>query len=204
MNYKIKMKTYILIALCLLCLSVSADGQETGEKDPNAIQLPSDSTAAPIQRGILTTFKTVFQGKPGRAAFYGLIIPGGGQLYNRKYWKAPIVWAADGAAIYWYIYSRNLYKGFRSAYSARFDDSTVSYKGISSLEGLRQFRNQFQLESERAAITVIILHLFSIIEAFTDRHLRNFDVDENLSIELKPEHIPNLGSSSAISFQYTF
>ena len=45
------------------------------------------------------TFKEVFSGKPGRAALYSLIVPGGGQIYNKKWWKLPITYSIEGGAV---------------------------------------------------------------------------------------------------------
>jgi len=43
---------------------------------------------------------SIFYGQPGKAALYSAIIPGGGQIYNKRYWKAPIIWGLEGYAIY--------------------------------------------------------------------------------------------------------
>lgn len=176
----------------------------TNGGDSNEIVIPSDSTSAPIKRGTLKTLKLIFEGKPGKAAMYSLLIPGGGQIYNRKYWKAPIVWAADGVAIYLFIDNRREYRYFRDAYTAKLAGRDVTYRGISNAESLLAFRNDFQLQSERAGIAIVVLHLVSMIEAFTDQHLKNFDIDENLSIDIRNIQLPLGDQAAGLSLIYKF
>ena len=192
---------FILSLTLLLSAALSAQFDEDPESIPDR---PQDTIPAKLERGVLQTFKLIFEGKPGKAAFYSLVIPGGGQLYNKRYWKAPIVWAADGAAITWFVYNRREYKNFEEALGRKLAGEDISYRGISDSNGLRAYRNQFQLTTERAGIIVVALHLVSVIEAFTDRHLMNFDVDEDLSFQLKIENIQYSGEIAGIGMHYSF
>jgi hypothetical protein len=197
------MKFFFTILLGILIKSACyAQTEDFG--DPQEFRIPADSTAAPTQNGTLETFKTIFEGKPGKAVTYGLIIPAGGQLYNKRYWKAPLVWAADATAIYYFVRNRSLWLGFQEALEIKIEDPTYVYLGISSEESIRQFRNQFQLDTERAGIAIIIIHLASVIEAFTDRHLMEFDTTEDLSIGIQPQIYPFYGSSASIGVTYKF
>ena len=56
---------------------------------------------------------------PAKAAFYSAILPGLGQIYNKKYWKAPIVWGAMGTSIYFYLDNNNEYDRYRTAFKQR-------------------------------------------------------------------------------------
>ncbi|MDG2074033.1 MAG: DUF5683 domain-containing protein, partial [Polaribacter sp.] len=56
---------------------------------------------------------------PSKAAFYSAIFPGGGQIYNKKFWKAPIVWGAMGTSIYLYLDNNNEYDRYRTAFKMR-------------------------------------------------------------------------------------
>lgn len=168
------------------------------------IERPQDTIPAKLERGLLQTFKVIFSGEPGKVAAYGLLIPAGGQIYNKRYWKVPIVLAADAGAVYWYVYNRTLCQRYQRAYELFLSGDIQSYRGISSKESLRLLRNQYQLDSERAGITVIVIHLVSMIEAFTDAHLMNFDISEDLSFHVKNFNMPTYGQVSGIGLSYTF
>lgn len=173
-------------------------------EDPQEFRIPTDSTAAPTQNGTLKTIKTIFDGNPGKALAYGLLIPSGGQFYNKRYWKVPLVLAADVTTISIFINNRRLWLEFREALEIKIEDPTFVYRGIESAESIRQLRNQFQLDTERAGIAVIVVHLVSAIEAFTDRHLMEFDTTEDLSLQIQPQNYPLLGSSASIGVVYSF
>ena len=193
-----------LVILCGLFMIGTIYGQETDFDDPQEFRIPSDSTSAPTKNGTLETFKTIFDGKPGKAVTYGLLIPAGGQLYNKRYWKAPLVWAGDATAIYFFVTNRQLYLDFQEALEIKIEDPSYSFLGISSEESIRQFRNQFRLDMERAGIAIVIVHLGSVIEAFTDRHLMEFDTSEDLSFTITPQIYPIIGSSASLKMVYKF
>ena len=199
------MKTIsIVLSFIFFCTYTLLAQEDTDFQNPDQLEIPTDSTSAPIERGTLKTLKTIFQGKPGKAALYGLVIPGGGQIYNKRYWKAPIVWAADGVAIWYFLQNRSFWIGFKDAYALSFTDSNASFQGISGKSNLREFRNQFQLDTERAGIAIIVIHFISVLEAFTDSHLMDFDISEDLSFQMKTETIPLYGAQSSLGVHYTF
>jgi hypothetical protein len=58
---------------------------------------------------------------PSKAAFYSAVLPGLGQIYNKKYWKVPLVYGALGTTIYFYISNNNKYHAYRDAYKRRLE-----------------------------------------------------------------------------------
>lgn len=125
-------------------------------------------------------FFKLFTGKPGRAALYSLIIPGGGQFYNRDYWKVPIVWGAEGAAIYFIFENTSQYKDFRDAYAQMLDGTLEEFMGLSNPSDVRLVRDSYRKDMEVSWVVFVALHLLNVFEAFIDRHLMNFNVNENL------------------------
>lgn len=194
---------YRFLVLCISLMTCLSSHGQFDTSNPTDL-VPSDTISAPTKRGTLETLKVVFEGKPGKAATYGILIPSGGQFYNKRYWKVPIVLAADAAAVYWYIDSRSEYRNFKEALSIALTGESVSYRGISTVQRLRFYRDDFQLQSERAGITIVVLHLVSMIEAFTDRHLMEFDIDEDLSFHLEQQAIPIAGSYTSLGLKYQF
>lgn len=123
---------------------------------------------------------------PAKAAFYSAIFPGLGQIYNKSYWKVPIVWGAVGFPLYMYIQNEKQYQRYRSAYKRRLDgftdDEFYSNPRVSD-EGLRRAQQLYQRNKEISLLVTIGLYALNIIEANVDAHLKQYNVDENLSIQ---------------------
>ncbi len=121
------------------------------------------------------SFFSLFKGKPGRAAFYSLVIPGGGQAYNRKYWKIPIAIGIDVSLAYVLIYNTNQYNIAQDLYlTAVSDKDPLASRYKLQRDGARKDR-------EYSYIYLIIGHLSTVIDAFVDQHLLDFDVSDDLT-----------------------
>lgn len=143
-----------------------------------------DSSLAEVEKAP-GTLKIMFSGKPGRALAYSLIIPGGGQIYNKRYWKAPIVWGGVGLFIY-YIdrYSRQE-KSFIEEIDRRVIGQTQDY-GAYSVDALRNFRDITNVNKQYSYLGLGAVYLLGAIEAFVDRHLMEFDVNSDLTLQIRP------------------
>lgn len=132
--------------------------------------------------------------KPSKAAFYSAIFPGMGQIYNKKYWKAPIVWGALAFPTYYYQINNSDFKRFRNAYRLRkagLQDEFTDEFGTTSVSTETLERAQEQLKENRdfSLLSGVILYVLQIVEASVNAHLLQFNTDDNLS--LKPTFIPN-------------
>jgi hypothetical protein len=127
----------------------------------------------------------IFYGKPGRAAFYGLVIPGGGQIYNKKWWKLPLVYAVEGGTIYWIIESTTNYNELQRVYLNNLNDpdNLMDIGGVTDVNILLSNRNKWRKQKEYSWIFFLGGHLITIFEAFIDRHLMEFDVSDDLTFE---------------------
>ncbi len=156
---------------------------------------------------------------PSKAAFYSAVLPGLGQIYNRRYWKLPIVYGAIGTGVYAYIYNDDLYNRFRDAFKRRragFTDDEfydVNNSGISpgnpdlSDQALQDAQERYQRDRDLALLITIALYALNIIDANVDAHLRQFNVDDNLTFDLQPyleyhpiTSDPNYGVSLTFKF----
>lgn len=147
---------------------------------------------------------------PSKAAFYSAIFPGMGQIYNKKYWKAPIVWGSLAIPVYYYQTNNSQYKRYRNAYRLRkagleeeFTANGVSSVSIATLETAQE---QLRENRDMSLLSGIILYVLQIVEASVNAHLLQFNTDDNLS--LKPTFIadpilfeaPKVG----LTLKYTF
>lgn len=148
------------------------------------------------------SFLDIFTGKPGKAAFYSLIIPGGGQFYNKRYWKVPLIVGGEAAAFWWLIRNSNLYSQWQTAYVQLLDEEIDSYNGVSDPIRAKLIRDGYLKQKEYGYIIVILAHLFNVFEAFIDRHLIDFDVSDDLSFV--PKIGPSIGNATPPGISFTW
>lgn len=185
---------------------------------------PADSLGADLrQKGIsieeVRKMENINPLAPSKAAFYSAVLPGLGQIYNRRYWKVPIVWAAIGTGVYAYIYNDTEYDRFRGAFKRRragfIDDEfyDINNSGIVpgepdlSDEALQDAQERFQRDRDLALVVTIALYALNIVDANVDAHLKQFNVDENLGLDIRPyldyhpvTSDPNYGLALTVKF----
>lgn len=178
-----------------------------GQKDSTAIKLKDVKL-----NGKLGSAEGVYDPlRPSKAAFYSAIFPGMGQIYNKKYWKAPFVWGALAIPTYYYQINNSDYKRYRNAYRLRkagLQDEFTDEFGTSSvsLETLETAQEQLKENRDFSLLSGVILYVLQIVEASVNAHLLQFNTDDNLS--LKPTFIPNQMKFDAptvgLKIKYTF
>ncbi|MEM6765244.1 MAG: DUF5683 domain-containing protein [Bacteroidota bacterium] len=142
------------------------------------------------------------------------IFPGWGQIYNKGYWKVPLVYGAYigmGAVI---VYNNDQYNRFRTAYLARVDDDPdtedTEFPDTISTQGLRDARDRARRGRDYAIILSVGVHVLQIIEAYVDANLKDFNTDNDLAFFSRPavsNPLPSAFSSNfqpGISFGITF
>ncbi|MBS1917133.1 MAG: hypothetical protein JST87_12720 [Bacteroidetes bacterium] len=148
---------------------------------------------------------------PGRASLYSAVFPGLGQIYNKKYWKVPIVWAAVGIPTYTFFDNRNWFNKTRYALAVFANGSwnnTDSFSRIdsklkpafydqygnlnpSSYTGtsLQNYRDYFRKNEDYSVLFFLLFYALNIVDATVDAHLKEFNVNSDLSISIKPDII---------------
>lgn len=148
---------------------------------------------------------------PSKAAFYSAIFPGMGQIYNKKYWKAPIVWGALAVPTYFYLDNNREYKRFRTAFKLRkagLQDEFTLDNGteIASLETLERAQEQLRQNRDLSILSGIIIYILQIVEASVNAHLLQFNTDDMLT--LRPVIIQDQfrieSPSVGLTLRYTF
>ena len=125
---------------------------------------------------------------PSKAAFYSALFPGGGQIYNKKYWKAPIVWGIMGTTTYLYIDNNNLYKRYRKAFKLRragLQDEFTLDNGTTLISeaGLTNAQRVLRKNRDLSLFSTVIVYALQIIEASVNAHLLQFNTTDNLTFE---------------------
>ena len=207
------MNKNVFIVVFSLLFAITGAAQEETPKDQerDSVQQNLRDGGVVFEDQQLKKLKPINPLAPSKAAFYSAFLPGLGQIYNKRYWKVPIVYAALGTGIGVYINRNNAYNEFRDAFKSRqagFETDRFIALGIdnSRLEDLQEAR---QNDRDLALVVTIILYALNIVDANVDAHLKQFNVDDTLSmnieyspyIELNPvTSNPNYGMALVIKF----
>ncbi len=143
---------------------------------------------------------------PQRALWLALVIPGVGQIYNRKYWKLPLVYGGFMGCIYAMSWNNMMYKDYAQAYLDITDDdpNTASYNKFLHLgrqitpsnqdrykEIFRKRKDRFRRYRDLSFFVMIGVYALSVIDAYVDAELSVFDISKDLSLKLQPAVIGN-------------
>ncbi len=126
---------------------------------------------------------------PGKAALFSAIFPGGGQIYNRKYWKLPIVYAGIGVSLYFGFYYRDTYLKYKEAYKMELNGDSSEFHNYLTPDGIRVARDQYRQWMETSYIIAGAFYVLQIVDALVDAHLADFDISDDLGMRIRPDVI---------------
>jgi hypothetical protein len=133
---------------------------------------------------------------PKTATILSAILPGAGQVYNKKYFKAPIILGGFGAALYSSQWQRERYNHYRDEYAKMIDTNQTSiYDDIRSPAYVKNARDYHKQWMEISYIAMGLIYALQILDANVDAHLMSFDVGDDLSMQVMPNtwrtrHVP--------------
>lgn len=201
--------------------SLAAVAQETAKAD----SVQTDSMAiAPLQAGMLADSIgkqlppvkrdwSTWRPNPQRALWLALVFPGGGQIYNRKYWKLPIVYGGFIGCLYAMNWNNNMYKDYSQAYLDIMDDDpgTASYNRYMHLgtkitpENEERYKDIFKKRKDKfrrwrdlSFFVLLGVYALSVIDAYVDAELSAFDISKDLSLTVEPAVIDKQNSRSVL------
>ncbi len=126
---------------------------------------------------------------PKRATIYSAVIPGLGQVYNRKYWKVPIIYGGLGVATLIMLDNRARLRELRTDISYLTDTSSSTMpihnpgSNLAQLVALRDFRRQ---NRDYSIIAMGVIYVLNIVDAAVDAHLFDFNINKKLSGRVEP------------------
>ena len=126
---------------------------------------------------------------PKKAALLSLIVPGAGQLYNKRWWKVPLVYGAVIGMGLTIDYNQDIYRRFRDALELKRDDLPHEFSGtrLDNVRSLRSLRDQYDKNTQTAYVGMFLVYTLQAMEAFVDAHLKTFDINDDLSIRVEPQ-----------------
>ena len=141
-----------------------------------------------------------------RAMWLALVLPGAGQIYNRKYWKLPIIYGGFVGCAYAMSWNNQMYHDYSQAYLDIMDDdpNTQSYNQLLHLgaqidasnierykEIFRKRKDRYRRWRDMSMFVMIGVYAFSVIDAYVDASLSEFDISDDLSLRVEPTVINN-------------
>ena len=177
----------------------------------NNLNTKGISQSDSLQKRIKKSEDTVKKVKSiaSKAALRSAILPGLGQIYNKKYWKLPLVYGGLAIPVSLFSYNKQWYDRTRYAYQVRSNQDTAGYAQIwrslkpLSTESLKRYRNEFRKSMDLSVIYLLLVWGLNVVDATVDGHLRTFDISDDLSMEVKP-YIPANLSSGGLTFKVGF
>ena len=146
---------------------------------------------------------------PQRALWLALVLPGAGQIYNRKYWKLPIIYGGFMGCIYALTWNNMMYKDYSQAYLDIMDKdpTTASYNKFLHLgrtidmndeQQVKRYQDLFKSRKDKyrrwrdmSFFVMLGVYALSVIDAYVDAELSVFDISKDLSLKVEPTVIPN-------------
>ena len=153
-----------------------------------------------------------------KATTLATICPGAGQIYNKSYWRVPIVIGGFATTIYCIDWNNRGYQRFKKAYRLRADfdanpslypsGSQDEFGGRYAASFLKNLRNSYRRNRDLCIILTGGLYVLQIVDAHVDAHLRDYDISDDLSVEVTPmvdySYIPGVGNTAAMGMNLCF
>ena len=143
---------------------------------------------------------------PQKALWLALVLPGAGQIYNRKFWKLPIIYGGFIGCIYALTWNNMMYKDYSQAYLDIMDDDpgTASYNkflhlGVQITEAneerykqlFKSRKDKYRRWRDMSFFVMLGVYALSVVDAYVDAELSEFDISKDLSLKVSPVVIPN-------------
>lgn len=163
---------------------------------------------------------------PIRAMWLAMVVPGGGQMYNRKYWKLPIVYGGVVGCIYAVSWNAQMLRDYSQAYQDIMDSDPTTNSHIEMLplgyditgreehfkSVFKRKKNFYRRNRDLSIFCIAGVYLLSIIDAYVDAELSTFDIGSDLSLSISPQMLPSGSayggnpktSSPGITFNLTY
>ena len=197
--------------MLIACLMLMGGSQRTAAQDrfKDSLSVVVDTTI--LQKEMVDKWST-WRPDPKRALWLALVIPGGGQIYNRKYWKLPIVYGGFIGCLYAMNWNNTMYKDYSQALIDLVDNdpNTQSYNQflrlgmqITTASDVKRYEDIFRKRKDKyrrwrdlSFFVMVGVYALSVIDAYVDAELSVFDISDDLSLRVEPTIINNHSSAN--------
>ncbi len=136
---------------------------------------------------------------PKKAMWLSLLFPGAGQIYNRSYWKVPLIYGLGIGSFYVVSFQGRMYKEYSAAYYSLVDNDPKTrdfdpiFEGLGKVDDnwkktvLERKMNTYRRYRDMCIFASVLLYVGNALDAFVDAHLYDFSISEDLSLNIRPE-----------------
>ena len=152
-----------------------------------------------------------------KATTLSTICPGAGQIYNKSYWRVPIIIGGMASTIYTIDWNNRGYQRFKTAYALRVDydnnpskypgGSADEFRGAYSASFLKNLKDSYRRNRDMCILLTAGVYILNIIDAHVDAHLKDFDISDDLAVNVEPffgttsvETKPTFGLNMSVKF----
>ncbi|MCK9255892.1 MAG: hypothetical protein GX793_04825 [Bacteroidales bacterium] len=135
---------------------------------------------------------------PRKASIMSACLPGLGQIYNKKYWKLPIIYAGIGGFGYLAVSNQIQFNNYKNAYILLDNGQTNNYPDFNK-EALVHMMDGYRKQRDLSILGVAAFYVLQIVDASVDANLFDFDVGDNLSLRISPQIQANFNSFTPIT-----
>jgi len=189
-----------ILILVFISLFLSSYAQEE-------ITVIPDSTAVADEQDTVLIESYSRRFNPRKALLFSAVLPGMGQVYNKKYWKVPIVYGGLMLGVYVVNTYQNQYLQYKSELFSLLNDNTLttSESGFNQ-EQLRSIITKTRRQRDYFSIITVIWYMLQIMDAHVDAHLKEFDLNPQLRVKVEPmvESDQLTGRNSGVSLKLKF
>ena len=207
----------LFVIIALLAMALTGHAQEEAELVVDTLRTDEVSIMIDSTKQVkLPRDWSTWKPNPQRALWLALVLPGAGQIYNRKYWKLPIFYGGFMGCIYALTWNNMTYKDYSQAYLDLMDTdpSTNSYNkflhlGVEITEAnenrfkqiFKNRKDKYRRWRDMSIFVMIGVYALSVIDAYVDAELSEFDISKDLSLEVRPTVIPNYAGGNPLQAQ---
>jgi hypothetical protein len=165
--------------------------------------------------------QSTWKPNPFKATWTAIVFPGGGQIYNRKYWKLPIVYGGFAACLYGLNWNNSMYTDYSKAYMDIMDNNpntnsfldilphgfTGRYDETYLKELLKKRKDMYRRYRDMTIFALIGIYFVSVVDAYVDAELSDFDISPDLGFRIAPNIINDMhfsGNVLGLQCNFTF
>lgn len=195
------MRSYLFFILLLMGVIGFCEARAQDDKKAlaNSSNFSTNGTDSVPKQTVAAKKDTLKKHNPRIATRRSALIPGWGQAYNREYWKIPLVYGVLAIPTGLYFYNNNFYKKTKFAYEARFKEAAGDSSDVANIDpqlknlgitSLQSYRNAFRRDRDYSILWFLLAWGLQVADATVFAHLKQFDVSNDLTMELTPVFNP--------------
>lgn len=181
----------ILLLTILLISTVSIGKGQTASSSDNYNQQQEDTSEIH---------------SPHKATMYSALVPGLGQIYNKKYWKLPVIYGATGILIYAFNFNNDQYNKYKNAYADMHAGKITEFEGITDESVLIRAKDGYKRDRNFNVILLGAVYLLNVVDATVDAHLFDYEMTDDLSLNVQPtlKKTADYQNTYGLSLQFNF